>query len=231
MACCTGVKPRKSLKESNWATRIETRIKQFREIKLGLDTIGQLCEKFETFSTQLPNGLEVCYESQFRELIGSLGSFYFGQRIFNVVLNLSIENEKNERQKHFQHKVQSDAAVRIWTGEKTQSPAYKPRKYIVVEDYIVYMDMIYHGDQIEKDRISFMMIDEVGQGKITFAFYENFLLQFFHMYGELLQTAVISDNECQQMAFEVFQLIALVDLPPREQASGSQKKRKTGDAE
>ena len=46
--------------------------------------------------------------------------------------------------------------------------------------------MIYHGDQIEKDRISFMMIDEVGQGKITFAFYENFLLQFFHMYGELL---------------------------------------------
>ena len=41
-----------------------------------------------------------------------------------------------------------------------------------------------------------MMIDEVGQGKITFAFYENFLLQFFHMYGELLQTNVITDDEC-----------------------------------
>ena len=36
------------------------------------------------------------------------------------------------------------------------------------------------------------------------------------MYGELLQTNVIDDAQCQQMAFEVFQLIALVDLPERE---------------
>ena len=101
------------------------------------------------------------------------------------------------------------------------------RDYIVVEDYIVYMDMIYHGNQAEKDQISFMMIDEVGQGKITFAFYENFLLQFFQMYGELLQTNVIDDAHCQQMAFEVFQLIALVGLPPRERIASHGKNQRS----
>ena len=49
------------------------------------------------------------------------------------------------------------------------------------------MDMIYHGTDEEKDLISFMMLDEVGLGKITFSYYENFLLQFYSMYGQLLQ--------------------------------------------
>jgi len=45
-----------------------------------------------------------------------------------------------------------------------------------VEDYLIYMDMIYYGSDDEKDLISFMMLDEVGLGKITFPFYENFLI-------------------------------------------------------
>ena len=49
------------------------------------------------------------------------------------------------------------------------------------------MDMIYHGTDEEKDLISFMMLDEAGLGKITFPYYENFLLQFYSMYGQLLQ--------------------------------------------
>ena len=61
-------------------------------------------------------------------------------------------------------------------------PSYE-RNFIVVEDYIIYMDMIYHGTEDEKDLISFMMLDEVGLGKITFPFYENFLIQFYSMYG------------------------------------------------
>ena len=66
-------------------------------------------------------------------------------------------------------------------------PEFDPkRKFIVVEDYITYMDMIYYGTKEEKDRISFMMIDEVGRGKITFEFYENFLIQFFYMQCEML---------------------------------------------
>ena len=177
MACCGGPSKKKSFKPTNWATRIELRIKKFRTLSLGLETIGQLCEKFETFSTQV-DGLDVCYETQFKELIGSLGSFYFGSRIFDVVLRLSHENEKNQRNLHANHSIKSDDQARIWTGSNSRHlPSYNPKRdYIVVEDYIIYMDMIYHGNQAEKDRISFMMIDEVGQGKVTFAFYENFLL-------------------------------------------------------
>jgi hypothetical protein len=47
------------------------------------------------------------------------------------------------------------------------------------------MDMIYNGTDEEKDLIAFMMLDEVGIGKIVFPFYENFLIQYFHMVGEL----------------------------------------------
>ena len=68
----------------------------------------------------------------------------------------------------------------IWSGNSPQIINHDgpngERNYIVVEDYIVYMDMIYHGDDEEKDKISFMMIDEVGLGKITLPFYENFLI-------------------------------------------------------
>lgn len=41
------------------------------------------------------------------------------------------------------------------------------------------MDMIYHGTEEEKDLISFMMLDEMGLGKVVFPFYENFLIQYF----------------------------------------------------
>ena len=36
------------------------------------------------------------------------------------------------------------------------------------------MDLIYNGSAFDKNRISFMMIDETGNGKITFPLYENF---------------------------------------------------------
>ena len=93
-----------------------------------------------------------------------------------------------------------------------------------MEDYIVYMDMIYHGTEDEKDQISFMMLDEVGLGKITFPFYENFLIQFYNMYGQLLQTNTIEQDKCHEIAREVFTMIAAVDLPedsPEEKETGS----------
>ena len=74
--------------------------------------------------------------------------------------------------------------------------------------------MIYNGTQEEKDKISFMMIDEVGMEKITFPFYENFLIQFHRMYGELLQTNTIEESKCEEIAKEVFNMIATVNLPP-----------------
>ena len=89
-----------------------------------------------------------------------------------------------------------------------------------MEDYIIYMDMIYKGPPSEKDKISFMMIDEVGLGKINFAFYENFLIQFYRMYGELLQANTIEDDKCHEIAKEVFQMMATVNLSKAEFLEG-----------
>ena len=96
-----------------------------------------------------------------------------------------------------------------------------------MEDYIIYMDMIYNGTQEEKDKISFMMIDEVGMSKITFPFYENFLIQFHRMYGELLQTNTIEESKCEEIAKEVFNMIATVNLPP-DTAYDMDQSRNTG---
>ena len=86
-----------------------------------------------------------------------------------------------------------------------------------MDDYIVYMDMIYHGEEDEKDKISFMMIDEVGLGKVTFPFYENFLIHFYGMYGELLQANTIEQDKVHEIALEIFQMIALVSIEEDEE--------------
>ena len=84
------------------------------------------------------------------------------------------------------------------------------------------MDMIYHGNEDEKDQISFMMIDEVGLGKITLPFYENFLIQFYSMYGELLQSNTIAEDKCNEIAKDLFSMMASVNLPePEEEKTGS----------
>ena len=149
-------------------------------------------------------------------MIGILGSFYIGTRIFNVVLQLSLQNEKKMRQEY--ERTKDPACIKIWSNDESKvsqatSDSQASRYYIVVEDYIVYMDMIYHGSDDEKDQISFMMIDEVGLGKIVFPFYENFLIQFYNMYGELLQTNTIEDEKCHVIALEIFSMIAAVNLP------------------
>lgn len=182
---------------------------------MNLEVIGLLFEKFQTFSTR-KDGLEVCEEAQFKDMIGILGSFYIGTRIFNVVLQLSLQNEKKMRQEY--ERTKDPACIKIWSNDESKvsqatSDSQASRYYIVVEDYIVYMDMIYHGSDDEKDQISFMMIDEVGLGKIVFPFYENFLIQFYNMYGELLQTNTIEDEKCHVIALEIFSMIAAVNLP------------------
>ena len=53
-------------------------------LKMSLEQVGLFFEKFQTFST-IKDGLEVCEETQFKDMIGVLGHFYIGQRIFQVV--------------------------------------------------------------------------------------------------------------------------------------------------
>ena len=173
-----------------------------------------MLEKFETFSTKR-HGLEVCYEVQFKDMIGVLGGFYIGARIFDVVLGLSRENEERMCRMGNQDSVRAIWGRRI--GDLKKHDAGAARDYIVVDDYIVYMDMIYHGDDEEKDKISFMMIDEAGLGKITFPFYENFLIHFYGMYGELLQTNTIEQEKVHEIALDIFQMIALVNIEEDEE--------------
>ena len=42
----------------------------------------------------------------------------------------------------------------------------KVRNYIVLEDYIIYMDILYNGNKEEKKNISFLMCDLRGEGKV-----------------------------------------------------------------
>ena len=74
----------------------------------------------------------------------------------------------------------------------------------MLEDYILYMDLIYNGSVEEKNRISFMMIDEIGNGKITLPLYENFWIQFLQMYGELLQMKVEYDEQSEEVTKNIF---------------------------
>ena len=86
MACCGRKKAYNDLNGiSNIPTHLIQRCSPIREVHLNIEAIGTLFEKFQTFST-FKYGLEVCEESQFKEMIGILGNFYIGTRIFNVVL-------------------------------------------------------------------------------------------------------------------------------------------------
>lgn len=87
MSCCSGKKNAfKGI--SNIPTHLIQRCSDIRALKMNLEAIGLLFEKFQTFSTY-KHGLEICFESQFKDMIGILGNFYIGTRIFDVVLQLS----------------------------------------------------------------------------------------------------------------------------------------------
>jgi hypothetical protein len=47
---------------------------------------------------------------------------------------------------------------------------------ISVIDYAIYMDIIYHGTDDEKNEVSFMMLDVRGEGMIILDSFERFWL-------------------------------------------------------
>ena len=255
-------------------------------------------EKFEVYSEYDSSlDLEICHARQFKDMIGVLGNFFIGERMFEVVLKMSIFHERkveqalaeaqilmkanqegvlesfaskllisvtNEEQayeiieaieslEHYgllvnKNKMQivtsdpdlirlghiNDVIVisnrktsgvpgkgqkyqqtfleefskkkvdilRTWRGNfanKTYSPGYK-RNYLVIADYIVYMDLIYNGDEWQRCLVTFLMLDEMGHGKITMPFYEHFWQQFIIMYGELLQIQIEYTEESSQVS-------------------------------
>ena len=206
-------KSKKGSEKNPWgpndsAGLLRQRIKFHHRLQMEDSLISSLIEKFGTFSI-MKNGIQVCQAPQFKDMIGILGNFFVGERIFEVVLALSKQMENREND--MVQKQQTDRVhnlLPMWRGTmKTNHPDYA-RNYIILEDYVVYMDMIYYGDEEQKARIGFMMMDVAGKGMIYLEDYRNFWIKFFQMYGELLQTKFNYDEESDEVTKMCFELIA-----------------------
>ena len=106
-------------------------------------------------------------------MFGRLVNTFLGERMFSVILKLS---------RHFEEKsyiVSKDQEledlISIWKGKA--HAAEFPRSHIRLEDYIIYIDMLYNGSQDDKNMISFfMMSDSQGQNQVFYEDYRSFCL-------------------------------------------------------
>jgi hypothetical protein len=133
--------------------------------------LGSLLEKFSVFSIENSKNEEVQYEDQFRAMVGVLGNYFIGKRMFKTIQNLSNCTDS----------------------------------FIRPMDYIIYSDMIYHGTEEEKSRVSFLMLDIRGKGAIDLTHYKKFWEEFLFMYGELLSVKIEYNSEqTSQLTKETF---------------------------
>ena len=74
---------------------LRARIKQPLAQSLQMDDkmMIDLIQKFELHSLDF-NEIKVCFREQFKEMIGALGNFFIGERLFSVCFQLSINMEK-----------------------------------------------------------------------------------------------------------------------------------------
>ena len=205
------------------------------------EKISDLIQKFEVFSTT-EHSIQVCREQQFRALIGALGNFFIGERVFKVTLQLSLENEQavlNQQRRLVRGSTKEmpkrgltreipirgrrndPPLLQMWRGDLINTEQHKDyqRNYIVAEDYIIYMDMVYNGTQEDKNKISFMMVDVLGEGKVFFEDYRNFWIKFLEMYGELLQMKTIYNEETEFITKDYFSKIVKVNGEPKKDPS------------
>ena len=83
--------------------------------------------------------------------------------------------------------------------------------------------MIYNGTQDEKNKISFMMCDVKGEGKVFYDDYRHFWIKFLEMYGELLQMKTIYNEETEFITKDYFEKIVKVrGRPKTDPKAGSQ---------
>jgi len=58
-----------------------------RTLKLSDQEVGALIDKFEVYSVEsLSTKEEVLFEQQFKEMIGVLGNYFIGKRMFETIL-------------------------------------------------------------------------------------------------------------------------------------------------
>lgn len=254
MLCGTKAKKFLGVKRETTPPSLRDQINSFHSLRASVDryslkiddaTIGQLMEKFEVYSEYDSYlDLEVCRKSQFKDMIGVLGNFFIGERMFEVVLTISLFHQRDVQevieqaqillkanqegilesfaskllisvtseeqayqiveaieylenyglmvnkskmqivtsdpllirtgsindvvvvssrktsgvpgkgQKYQQEKLEEIVKAKIeimrtWRGNYADKPKHKDerRDYLVIADYIVYMDLIYNGDE------------------------------------------------------------------------------------
>jgi hypothetical protein len=100
MKCC-GKKKGKSL-------NIKKALSDFqncgRTMQLTPTELFELQDKFELYALEDEYGEQIMYEQQFREMLGTLGSFFIGHRIFRIVLNIKRKYAKAHAEANFNNK-------------------------------------------------------------------------------------------------------------------------------
>ena len=64
----------------------------------------------------------------------------------------------------------------------------------MLEDYIIYMDMLYNGSKEDKKNISFLMCDLRGEGMVFQEDYTKFCIEYLRMYEDLTQIKTRIDD-------------------------------------
>ena len=75
--------------------------------------------------------------------------------------------------------------------------------------------MIYNGTPEEKNKISFMMCDVEGLGKVFYDDYRNFWIKFLEMYGELLQMKITFNEDTEFITKDYFDKIVKIKGEPK----------------
>ena len=142
-----------------------------RKLSLRPEEILNLQDKFEVYSI-VENGEEIMREPQFREMLGTLGTFFISKRIFRIVLHLKkrynkiasreeifyMQNE-NKRSAPIPKKKDNQTLKKpsMMQADARKSPTStqgsdsgKKDDYITLMDYAIYMDIIYHGTDDDK---------------------------------------------------------------------------------
>jgi len=68
-------------------------------------------------------------------------------------------------------------------------------EWISLEEYLIYNDVVYHGSDEDKTKLSFELMDLKGKGQIDLQAYQEFWAGILSMYSELLQTKSVIDAD------------------------------------
>lgn len=92
MSLCCGKKKAKQISIKKALSDFES---CGRQIRLTPKEIFDLQDKFELYCTHDDFGEQIMYEQQFKEMLGTLGSFFIGHRIFRIVCSIKRKYYKS----------------------------------------------------------------------------------------------------------------------------------------